>query len=133
MTTSSNLDIEHLVDSASAPEVPVNEAFDLIDSCVADQITIDFASDADLTLSTTGDAPQEWQYLSVKLTDTGTNLTTGRNVVVPDNKKEYIIVNGTAQTLTVKTSGGTGIAVATSKTQLLYCDGTNVIAVAAAV
>lgn len=128
MTTSSNLDIEHLVASASAPEVPVNEAFDLIDSCIADQVTIDFASDADLTLSTTGDAPQQWQYLSVKLTDTGVVLTTGRNVIVPDNKKTYLIFNSTAHELTVKTAAGTGIAVSASGVEYLYCDGTNVVA-----
>lgn len=129
MTTSSNLNIEHLVSNASSPEVPVNEAYDLIDSCVSDQITIDFASDADLTLSTTGAAPQEWQNLSIKLTDTGVLLTTGRNVVVPVNKKLYLIFNGTAQTLTIKTASGTGATVAASANRLVYCDGTNVEAV----
>jgi hypothetical protein len=127
MTATTNLDIEHLVSNASAPEVPVNEAFELIDSCLSGQVTINFASDADLTLSTTGDAPQEWQYLSVELTDTSTYLTTARNVIVPDNNKPYVIYNNTAQILTVKTSAGTGIAVAVSGIAFLYCDGTNVV------
>lgn len=133
MTASSNLSIEHLVSNPAEPEVPVNEAFDLIDSCMSDQNTINFSSDADLTLSTAGAAPQQWQYLSVKITDTGVVLTTGRNVIFPTNKKLYLAINSTAQTLTFKTSAGTGVALSTSTTQLLYCDGTNVIAVAAAV
>jgi hypothetical protein len=66
--------------------------------------------------------------LSVKLTDTGVVLTTGRNVIVPDNKKTYLIFNSTAHELTVKTAAGTGIAVSASGVEYLYCDGTNVVA-----
>lgn len=65
---------------------------------------------------------------------TGT-LSAGRNLVVPTNQKKYIVRNSTSGgfAITVKTSGGTGVAVAAGTVQELYCDGTNVIATAAAV
>lgn len=89
-------------------------------------LTHDITADSDYTLSTST-MPQEWQYDVVKITDTGTNLTVGRNIIVPTNIKQYIFINGTAQTLTLKTSAGSGIGVATNKNAILLCDGTNVI------
>lgn len=86
----------------------------------------DMASDADYTLSIST-TPQEWQYQIIKITDTSTNLTTGRNIIVPDNIKQYVFLNVTAQTLTMKTSAGSGVAVVTNKNAILLCDGTNVI------
>ena len=103
---------------------------DTIDSVIDGMHTHDMASDADYTLSTSTD-PQEWQYEVVKITDTGVVLTTGRNIIVPTNTKKYLFINGTAQTLTLKTSGGSGIAVATVKNAILFCDGTNVIRMSA--
>lgn len=107
-----------------------NEANRELEAAAAGMLTHDMGSDADYTLTTTG-TPQEWQYLACKITDTGVVLTTGRNIVVPVNTKPYIFINATAQTLTLKTSAGTGIAVATNKAALLYCDGTNVIRISA--
>lgn len=65
---------------------------------------------------------------------TGT-LTAARNLVVPANKKPYVVRNATdgGFAVTVKTASGSGIAVAAGKVQRLYCDGTNVIAEAPAV
>ena len=49
-------------------------------------------------------------------------------VIVPSSSKLYLVYNGTsgAYTLTVKTSGGTGVAVPQGSYQWVYCDGTNV-------
>lgn len=60
-------------------------------------------------------------------------LTAGRNFVVPATFKEFTFFNNTAQTVTPKTPSGTGIGVAAGKRQLLQCDGTNVVALAAAI
>ena len=59
---------------------------------------------------------------------TGT-LTGNVNVIVATVTQSWIVKNGTsgAFTLTVKTSGGTGIAVASGKRAILYCDGVNVV------
>lgn len=56
-------------------------------------------------------------------------LTGNRNIIVPATVQQYWISNATtgAFTLTVKTSAGTGIVVAQGQSQILYCDGTNVV------
>jgi len=130
MTTTTNLEVTHLAANQNTPEVTENEAKDIFDDAIAGLLTHDMASDADYTLST-ATSPEEWQYSTVEITDTGTALTTGRNIIVPVNKKIYIFVNSTLQTLTLKTSAGSGIAVATVKTAILRCDGTNVVRVTA--
>lgn len=60
-------------------------------------------------------------------------LTGNINVVVALLTKQWSIFNNTtgAFTLTVKTSGGTGIVVGQGKRAILYCDGTNVVRVTA--
>ncbi len=56
-------------------------------------------------------------------------LTGNINVIVPDDAKLYHVTNSTtgAFTLTIKTSGGTGIAVGQGKAAIVGSDGTNVI------
>ena len=57
-------------------------------------------------------------------------LTANINVIVPTSPtRPWVVVNDTtgAYTLTVKTSGGTGIAVEQGSPRVLACDGTNVI------
>ena len=125
MPTSPNLEATHLDANTSQPSVVLNESLDLVDEAMNGYIAINFASDADYTLSTASD-PEEWQYGVINMTDTGVVLTTGRNVIVPDNERVYNVINSTAQTLTFKTSGGTGIAVTAGNAGQLYCDGTNV-------
>lgn len=127
MTISTNLGITHLEENASSPEIRVNEAIDNLDESANSDITINFTSDANLTLSTGGAFPSQWQYGAIILTDTNVFLTTGRSVIVPVNQRAYRIVNNTAQTLTVKTAAGTGIALATGRGASLQCDGVNVI------
>jgi hypothetical protein len=59
-------------------------------------------------------------------------LTGNRNLITP-NDWEGIIFNNTtgAFTLTVKTSGGSGIVVAQTKRAILFADGTNVVRITA--
>jgi hypothetical protein len=56
-------------------------------------------------------------------------LTGNRNIIVPATVQQYWVSNATtgAYTLTVKTSAGTGVAVATGSRAIFYCDGTNVV------
>ncbi len=53
------------------------------------------------------------------------------NLVVPAVAKLYLIKNDTSpiRTATVKTASGSGVTVTTATAKLVYCDGTNVIAV----
>lgn len=114
-------------DGQNNPDTTINLMRDIL-AAWSLPLVHDMASDADYTLGATGTQPYEWEYLVTNITDTSVNLTTGRNIIVPDDTKMYIAANDTAQTLTFKTSGGSGIAVATNTSRLLYCDGTNVVA-----
>lgn len=129
--TTANLNLPEIAESQSGKYLTHNEALAILDGAVAGLFTKNMASDADYTLATTGTPPYEWQRAAVKITDTGPVLTTGRNIIVPAEAKLYILINATAQTLTLKTPAGSGIGVATGKTALLYCDGTNVVRVTA--
>jgi hypothetical protein len=55
--------------------------------------------------------------------------TTGgaRDLIVPAIQKPYIVNNGTADTVTVKVSGQTGVAVPAGRSFLLYNNGTDVV------
>ena len=59
----------------------------------------------------------------------GGALTANRNLIVPSVNKFYAVRNATAGgfSVTVKTSAGSGVTLANGFTQLMYCDGTNVV------
>lgn len=124
------LGIDEISVSQASKYATANSALRVLEAAIAGLLTHDMASDADYTLGTSS-TPAEWQYGTIEITDTGTNLTTGRNIIVPDNAKVYIFVNSTAQTLTLKTSAGSGVAVAAGTTAILRCDGTDVVRVTA--
>jgi hypothetical protein len=83
--------------------------------------SISVAGSGTYTLSAT-------EYAKSALNFTGL-LTGNRTIVVPTAVQAYTISNNTtgAFTLTVKTAAGSGIAVTQTKTQGVYCDGTNVV------
>jgi hypothetical protein len=56
-----------------------------------------------------------------------TNANGAVNAIIPTGKnfKEYVVVNTSGQALTVKCPSGTGIVVASTKTAMVYFDGTN--------
>lgn len=82
----------------------------------------DFASDADVTLGADVHSSE-----IINMTDSGVVLTTGRNVVLPTQKRAWVVANATAQILTFKTAGGTGVAIPAGFTATVYCNGTNIL------
>lgn len=79
----------------------------------------------------TGDADyaltdDENYYSRIEITDTGGHLTVARNIVVDDVEREFIFTNSTNQVLTVKTTSGSGTAVAVGKSILLRNDGVDI-------
>lgn len=48
-----------------------------------------------------------------------------QNLIAPSVEKTYIIKNTTGATVTIKTSGGSGVAIATGTTRIVWCDGTD--------
>jgi hypothetical protein len=81
------------------------------------------SSDVTLTLTDTN-GTQTARNLRLNLTGTSGGA---RNLIVPAIEKLYVINNGLADAVTVKNSTGTGIAVPTGKTMLVFNNGTNVL------
>jgi len=82
--------------------------------------------DAELTLTSTDGASDQARNMVINLTGA---MTAGRNMVVPTANKVYLVKNSTTGgfAVTVKTTAGTGVAVAAGTAQWVYCDGTNVV------
>ena len=88
-----------------------------------------FTTDANLTISLTNTvALQTARALVLNATSSG-SLTATRELVVPTIEKQYIVQNNTTggQSITVKTTAGTGITVTNGRKAHLYVDGVNVI------
>jgi len=94
-----------------------------LEQAIVETATVTFAS-ANVTLTLTNtNARQDARALRLNLTG-----TTGgaRDLIVPAIQKPYLVNNGTADIITVKVSGQTGIAVPAGKSMLLYNNGTDV-------
>lgn len=104
----------------------MNTVLDLIEQAIAGVADITHDDTANYTLTATQGASNEARNMVVNVTGA---LTAARNVVVPTADKLYVFKNSTTggYAVTVKTSGGSGISVANGETEILYCDGTNVV------
>jgi hypothetical protein len=97
---------------------------DAIEQAIVETATVTFASNnVTLTLS---DSNSRQDARALRLNLTGTTAG-ARDLIVPAIQKPYIVNNGTADTITVKVSGQTGVAVPASKSMLLYNNGTDVV------
>jgi hypothetical protein len=95
-----------------------------IEEAIAESVDVAFSSGT-VTLSlTNSNASQSARHLRLNLTGTSGGA---QNLVVPTIEKPYLVNNGTADTITVKTSSGSGIGVPSGKTMWVYADGTNVV------
>lgn len=60
------------------------------------------------------------------------NSSGATNIIAPTTaNKVYVLYNATASACTIKTAAGTGVEVATTKTAIVRCDGTNYVRVTA--
>jgi len=94
---------------------------DLIEAAITNSINITFAN-ATYTLSANNGLPDEARNAVLNLI--GTN-STAQNLIAPAVEKTYTVKNATGATVTIKTSGGTGVAILTGTTQIVWCDGTD--------
>jgi hypothetical protein len=99
----------------------------MVEQAIAGLSVINTWSTNSHVLTTANGTTAESRAAMLSLTDSGTALTGAGSVICPALSKVYIVKNGTAQVVTVKTASGTGIAVPVGKTMLVYCDGTNVL------
>ena len=112
---------ENLTTWGNITNVNLGTAFE---EALAETTTVTFAS-AEYTLTTPStNATSPARHLRL---DLGGTSGGAQNLIVPTWQKSYVVNNGTADTITVKTSAGTGIAVPSGKTMWVYADGTNVV------
>ena len=94
-----------------------------IEEAITGSADVTFASaDVTLTLSNTN-LTQTARNLRLNLTGVSGGA---RNLIVPAIQKQYIVYNGLADTVTVKNSTGTGVAVVAGGSAVVFNDGTNV-------
>lgn len=105
----------------------LNTVLEMIEDAIAGRGVVDFATDANHTLTVNNSATDEARMAILHLTSTG-SLSATRDLIVPTSSKKYIVKNATTggQSIQVKTSAGTGITIANGETRIVYCDGTNV-------
>jgi hypothetical protein len=92
----------------------------IIESAITNVVDITFAN-ATYTLSANNGLPDEARNAVLNLV--GTN-STAQNLIAPSVEKTYIIKNTTGATVTIKTSGGSGVAISNGTTRIVWCDGT---------
>lgn len=88
-----------------------------------------FATDANTTISLTDSNASQTARAFVLNVTSSVSLTATRELVVPTVQKPYIIRNNTTggQSITVKTSAGTGVTVPAGKYAYVYANGTDVV------
>lgn len=105
--TTTTLGLINSVENTLQPGLAHNANMGLLNTMIGGNVSRNFATDANITL-----VAAEYQTSCLVFTDTGPALTTGRDVVFPVDFPLMLVRNATAQTLTLKKSGQTGVTVA---------------------
>lgn len=103
-----------------------NNITSMIEEAIAGRKVINTWSTNSATLSSADGTTSESRAAMLEFTDTGTSLSGAATVICPAQSKIYICKNAAGQTVTIKTSGGTGVAIPNGETMFVFCDGTNV-------
>jgi microcystin-dependent protein len=97
----------------------------LLEQAISGVSTVNIGTSTSYTLTTANGAADEARNMVLNVTG---NPGAAFNVICPSFAKVYIVKNSvTTHTMTLKTSGGSGVAIPSGRTVLLYCDGTNVL------
>ena len=95
-----------------------------IEEAITGSADVTFAG-ADVTLTLTDtNTTQSARNLRLNLTGSSSGA---RNLIVPAIEKQYLVNNGCADTVTIKNSTGTGVAVPAGKSMIVFNNGTNVV------
>lgn len=100
---------------------------DLIEAAITNAVDITFAN-ATYTLTAFNGLPDESRNAVLNLI--GTN-SAPQNLIAPAVQKTYIVKNATGATVTIKTSGGNGVAISNGTTRIVWCDDTDFFTAAA--
>lgn len=120
--TTTNRGMETVPSNSLQPSVPINADLAILDAAIYGTTSIEFTSDANLTLTTA-----QCDTSSLVFTDSPTTLTTGRDVVFPAHFPIMLVKNSTLQTLTLKKSGQTGVALVAGASILVISGLTDVV------
>ena len=101
----------------------LNTVLSLIDSSIAGMATI-ATTGGSTTLTALNSTADESRMAIIKVTGV---LVSNATLVIPAQTKTYVVWNATtgAYTVTLKTSGGTGVVVAQGKKAFVFCDATD--------
>jgi hypothetical protein len=98
---------------------------------ITGQATVDFSSDADVTITLTDAATtQAARNLRLNITESSSGIGSVRNLILGSGcqiEKFYLINNTGTGAKTVKNTSGTGISVPAGKATLVFNNGTNVV------
>ena len=103
----------------------------VLGEAITGSATVDFPSDADVTITLTDFATtQAARNLRLNITESSTGIGSVRNLILGSGcqiEKFYLINNTGTGAKTVKNTSGTGISVPAGKATLVYNNGTNVV------
>ena len=109
----------------------VNLGDAVLGEAITGQATVDFPSDADVTITLTDFATtQAARNLRLNITESGAGIGSVRNLILGSGcqiEKFYLINNTGTGAKTVKNTSGTGISVPAGKATLVFNNGTNVV------
>ena len=95
-----------------------------LEEAITGSADVTFASGTVTLTLTDTNASQTARNLRLNLTGTSGGA---QNLIVPAIEKLYLVNNGCADTITVKNSTGTGVAVPAGKTMFVFNTGSNVV------
>jgi hypothetical protein len=109
----------------------VNLGDAVLGEAITGSATVDFATDADVTITLTDSATtQAARNLRLNITESSSGIGSVRNLILGSGcqiEKFYLINNTGTGAKTVKNTSGTGISVPAGKATLVYNNGTNVV------
>lgn len=134
MSTYSNLKLELIGtgEQTNTWGTTTNNNWEAVEQAVGGYEDVDFATDADKTLTyTDSNGSQVFRALYFNVTSS-VSLTATRTLYVPAVQKMYVVKNATTgdQSLSVAISGGVATTVLNGETLILYADGVDVLSVA---
>jgi hypothetical protein len=113
--------------SGSWGDVVNDNITEMVEEAVAGLATINSWTANSHTLTTANGTTSESRCaVLVADDDGGGNPSAAATIICPAATKLYVLKNISGQQVTLKTSGGTGVAVPNGSTAFLFCDGTNV-------
>jgi len=109
-------------------DVVNNNITSMVEQAVAGLATINTWVANSHTLTTADGTTSESRCAMLVIDDDGAgNPSAAATVICPAATKAYIVQNLCGQTVTVKTSAGTGVAIPNNQSALVFCNGTNVV------